>query len=105
MARRARRGAERLQRIARRADELGELLGEDHDLAVLDAWIAGHSGRRQGAQRIIGRRTAKDLRGLIARRRRKLHRRALRDGRALYGERPKRFVARVDEAWAATRRD
>ena len=34
-ATRARADAQRLRRLARRADELGELLGEDHDLAVL----------------------------------------------------------------------
>ncbi len=85
-------------RLARRADALGEVLGEDHDLAVLDDWIraqrakGGKRGRRATA---IGRRSAKHLRREIARRRRKLRRRALRDGERLYRARPKKFVRRL----------
>jgi len=78
----------------RRADELGELLGEEHDLVLLDARV-----RAQGNLR--GTRTRKILLKLISRRRKHLRRLALREGRSLYGRRPKRFLARVRAAHAA----
>jgi CHAD domain-containing protein len=74
--------------LARRADELAEALGEDHDLGVLDAWLRE---QRRGGRRGV-RRGAKAVRRAIARRRRKLQRRALRKGERLYRARPKKFV-------------
>jgi CHAD domain-containing protein len=90
--RRKRAGAEsrRLRRTAARADELSELLGEEHDLAVLGTWLADH-----GAQAGVRKGTRRRLRKLIARRRRKLRRRALRDGRRLYRRKPRAFVRRA----------
>jgi CHAD domain-containing protein len=90
----ARRKRDRmLSKVARRADALGELLGEDHDLAVLAAWVQRH-GKGAGASRRLRRR----LIGRIAKRRRKLRRRALRDGRRLYRRGTGRFVRRVAQA-------
>jgi hypothetical protein len=86
----ARQHDARLRRLARRADKLGELLGEDHDLAVLAELIRG--------QKRIGSGTRKRLAKLIARRRRELRRRALRQGERLYGRSPKRFVRGVQRA-------
>jgi CHAD domain-containing protein len=85
--------AEMLDRpgLARRADQLGETLGEDHDLAVLAQRIRADSKRANGRQR-AGRRTRRRLLELIAKRRRKLQKRALRDGRRLYRESPKKFL-------------
>jgi CHAD domain-containing protein len=85
--------AEMLDRpgLARRADSLGETLGEDHDLAVLAEQIRADAKRAKGSQR-VGRGTRKLLLELIAKRRRKLQRRALRDGRRLYRQRPRKFV-------------
>jgi CHAD domain-containing protein len=85
--------AEMLDRpsLARRADSLGETLGEDHDLAVLAQRIRTDARQAKGSQR-VGRRTRKLLLGLIAKRRRKLQRRALRAGRRLYADSPKKFL-------------
>ncbi|HYB22771.1 MAG TPA: CHAD domain-containing protein [Solirubrobacteraceae bacterium] len=80
----------RLRKIAARADELGELLGEEHDLAVL----AEHLRTREGLWR-AKRGTRRALLQAIAQRRRKLRRRALRKGRRLYGETPARFMRGV----------
>jgi CHAD domain-containing protein len=74
-------------KLARRADELAEVLGEEHDLAVLAERIGAGTGRQK-----LGRRSRKALQKPIARRRRKLRARALREGARLYRRRPKRFV-------------
>jgi CHAD domain-containing protein len=83
-----------VKKLARRTDELGELLGEEHDLAVLAQRVRreGKTGRASGAP---GRRARKLLLKSIAARRRKLRKRALRDGARLYGRKPARFVRRV----------
>jgi CHAD domain-containing protein len=87
------------KRVGKRADELGELLGEEHDLAVLGARIRAEAkaGRASGAP---GRRTRKLLLKLIAKRRRKLRRRALREGERLYGSTPRSFLRRMRKAAA-----
>ncbi len=85
-----------LRRVARRADGLGELLGEEHDLAMLaervraaDEPFAHAAGAR------------KTLLKVIARRRRRLRKRALRTGGRLYARRPRKFVRRARRAYAA----
>jgi hypothetical protein len=92
-ARRARE-ATRIHRLARRADALGEMLGEDHDLAVLAERV------RTDRTLVLGRAARKTLLRLIARRRRQLRRRALRHGERIYRRRPKAFVARVRDSYA-----
>ncbi len=85
------------RKLAKRADELGELLGEEHDLAVLAQRVRreAKAGRASGAP---GRRARKLLLKLIAGRRRKLRKRALRDGNRLYARKPARFVRRMRRA-------
>jgi CHAD domain-containing protein len=90
---RARAEAKWLHRLATRADELGELLGEEHDLAVFGQWLRSE-GKRAGVRRATKRRLEK----LITARRAELRRRALRDGKRLYRRSPKEFVARVGRA-------
>jgi CHAD domain-containing protein len=90
-----------LRSIARRADRLGELLGEEHDLVVLASLLpppgrAPFKGKR-------GKRARKALLKRIARRRRQLHRRALREGERLYRHKPKRFARRSRRAHAQGR--
>ncbi len=85
--------AARLRRLARRADRLGEWLGEDHDLAVLAERISADAER--GAPGAIGRRTRKRILKLIVKRRRRLRRRALREGERLYGQSPKKLMRLV----------
>jgi hypothetical protein len=82
------------RRLAKQADELGELLGAEHDLAVL----AERVQREAGTEGALGKRTRKLLLKLIAKRRRKLRKRALRDGAQLYGRKRRRFVRRVRKA-------
>ncbi|HXW58196.1 MAG TPA: CHAD domain-containing protein [Solirubrobacteraceae bacterium] len=85
-----------LRGVARRADELGELLGEEHDLAVLAERV--RAADEPFAHAAGARRT---LLKLIARRRRRLRKRALRAGERLYRRRPKAFVRRTRRAYAA----
>jgi CHAD domain-containing protein len=79
----------RIAKLARRADELGELLGEEHDLMVLDERARAHKPLKRH------RRTRRRLLRTIARRRARLRKRALRAGRHLYERKPRRFVRRV----------
>ncbi|MFI5005636.1 MAG: CHAD domain-containing protein [Solirubrobacterales bacterium] len=82
-----------VRRVAQRADRLGEMLGEEHDLALLAR------GVRRRSERFAGERgTRKRLLKLIARRRKKLHRGALREGERLYRRKPRRFVRRMKRA-------
>jgi CHAD domain-containing protein len=94
----ARKAAKSMRKIARRADRLGEMLGEDHDLAVLAERItqSGGSpgdGRAKGAKPIKGA-SRKTLLKLIAKRRHKLRRQALREGERLYGVSPGKSMRR-----------
>jgi CHAD domain-containing protein len=96
----------RLGRLERRADELGEMLGEEHDLAVLSDLIRAGAGTRTAAvagSEQLPRRTRKLLLRLIERRRSRLQDRALRAGARLY-RRPRRsFVRRVRAAYVPAR--
>jgi CHAD domain-containing protein len=95
----ARAAAAFVHELAQRADELGELLGEEHDLAVLAARVRAEAktGRASGAP---GRGTRKALLKAIAQRRKRLRKKALRDGKRVYRRKPKRFVRRVRAAAA-----
>jgi CHAD domain-containing protein len=79
-----------LREMARRAKRLGDTLGEDHDLALLESFIGDH-GRHLGA----GAGSRKALRKVIARRRRRLRRRALAQGADLYAKPPKKLASRL----------
>jgi CHAD domain-containing protein len=94
-SRKRRRADERLRKLAKRADALGELLGEDHDLAVLAQRLrAGRRAARQDTWH-TGRKTRKALLKAIAKRRKTLRKRALRDGARLYRRSPKRLLAQL----------
>jgi hypothetical protein len=90
---RAGRGqSKRIAKLARRADALGELLGEEHDLVLL-------AERARSYKPLKRRRRARtQLLRAISRRRGRLRKRALRDGKRLYERKPKRFVRRVRAA-------
>ncbi len=90
-----------LRRLARRADELAETLGEEHDLAIFAANVRGAGRRDRGQTWHTGRGTRKQLLRSVAKRRRALRKLALRRGRRLYRERPRRFVRGVRAAHAA----
>ncbi len=90
-------GAQHMRKLARRADELAETLGEEHDLALLSERVSARRGPSTNVH--LGRGARKVLLRQIARRRRELRRRALRDGARLYRRRPKRFVRRERKAY------
>jgi CHAD domain-containing protein len=83
--------------VARRADELGELLGEEHDLALLAARVRTEAERSRAEGR-TGPTGHKPLLKLIARRRRRLRRRALADGKRLFRHSPRKFARRARKA-------
>lgn len=85
--------SQQIRRVARRTDRLGEVLGEEHDLALLEGGVRERSRHFAGE-----RRTRKRLLKLIARRRRALRKRALREGERLYRRPPRRFVRRMKRA-------
>ncbi len=91
-----------LRSLAHRADELGEVLGEEHDLTVLAALLPPPG--RAPFKGKCGKRARKALLERIARRRRQLRKRALRKGEHLYGRRPKKFLRRVRSAHRRTSR-
>ncbi len=83
---RAHRDAKRLHRIERLADRLGEILGEDHDLAVLAQRIE-HDAKQPGGGP-MGSSARKALLRAIRKRRRELQKSALADGKKLYRRSP-----------------
>jgi len=95
-----RRSGGRVRTLARSADELGELLGEEHDLAIFAERIRAGSRQDRSEPWHTGSGTRDTLLELIARRRRELRRQALRRGRRLYGEPPRRFTRAVRAAHA-----
>jgi hypothetical protein len=87
------RSQRRLHRVASRADDLGEVLGSEHDLAVLEERVRNETQ--------LGRVSRRRLRRLIDKRRRALRRQALREGEQLYARKPGRFLRRVRRSYAA----
>lgn len=82
----------RLAKIAARADSLGEVLGDEHDLVVITEWVEGLP-RKGGRKQRVGGRTRRELRRHARRRRRELRFRALREGERLYGKPPGKAAA------------
>jgi CHAD domain-containing protein len=75
-----------MKKLARRAHDLADVIGDDHDLAVLSEAAAARQGTlAQGELEL--------LRGLVDRRRARLQREALKRSKRLYGRKP-RAVAR-----------
>ena len=97
------RSSEPLRKLALRADRLGEMLGEEHDLAVLAERVRRSHGKKAIEPR-LGPKTRKALLKTIAKRRRTLKRRALKQGRTLYATPTKKFVRRNSELYMRARR-
>jgi CHAD domain-containing protein len=95
----ARAEAALIHELAERADDLGEVLGEEHDLAVLAerVHVEANAGRASGAP---GRGARKAILRAIAQRRKRLRKKALREGKRIYSRKPKRFIRRVRAAAA-----
>jgi CHAD domain-containing protein len=84
--------AHALKPLATRAQKLGNLLGEDHDLVVLRGLLVDVPMQASDGhlKRVIS---------LIDARRTKLQRRAFSHGESLYAKRPGRFAKRVKRFW------
>jgi CHAD domain-containing protein len=80
--------------MADEAHELSDRLGDDHDLVVLLADLGNEGSHLTAEQRA-------HLGDLAARRRTELQEAAFAYGERLLAEKPKRFVARVEEYWDA----
>jgi CHAD domain-containing protein len=87
----------RLGPLADLAHQLGDLLGDDHDLAVLGQTLTADKERFAGV-------AIEQLRPLIERRRAELQKDAARVGRQLYADPPVLFVARLRRDWRRWRK-
>ncbi len=85
-------------RLARTLDDLQTNLGDDHDLAVLDAAL------RKAPPRLGEAKSRKRLHAAIAQRQRKLRRRALRLARQSFAARPASFTAALHHDWRRGRK-
>jgi hypothetical protein len=80
-------------RIRRDAHELSDLLGENHDLALLRTQTLRHRRELANPAALIA------LQGVIDRRRTQLEHRALRLADRLYARKPGAFVRAVERRW------
>ncbi len=92
-----------LEELAGRADDLQERLGDEHDLALLAARVSAPASPLAGGGK-RRKRTRKSVLKLIARRRARLRKRALREGKHLYRRKPKQFAERARKRLAHTKR-
>lgn len=83
----------RMSRLARRADRLGETLGDDHDLAMLELLAREHP------ELFVSPSERKLLRRLVRRRRARLQARAVRLGAQVYHHSADAFTRRVARDW------
>jgi len=86
-------GAKGARRTTQRANSLGDLLGEEHDLWMLSVYIEQHPhalGDDEDARRALSKQ--------IRQRRRRLRKRALRAGARLYKRKPGAFTRRMESA-------
>jgi len=73
--------------ISRRADEIAQLLGDDHDLAVLSQDLDSDDGKGLTVS------VSESVRALIEKQRATLEKRAIDLGATLYDQKPKRFAS------------
>jgi len=83
----------RMRKVAERAHELSQLLGDHHDLIVLRDYVEEQTSFLEGPG------GTQALLAAIDRRESKLRRKALRRGRKLYADPPKRFVREIRRGW------
>jgi CHAD domain-containing protein len=88
---------ERMEELANEADRMGELLGDDHDLAALRQMLTDAPGRfgDEGDLEV--------LLALIDRRRAELEQEAMLLGRRFFQENPRAFTRRLKGYWKAWR--
>jgi CHAD domain-containing protein len=83
----------KLKRLSRRAHRLADLLGDDHDLAVLRERI------RSNPQCFADESSQRALLAVLDRRRHDLQRRAFVLGAEIYAQKPKRLVKALRRGW------
>jgi CHAD domain-containing protein len=83
----------KLKKLGRRAHHLSDLLGEDHDLAVLRDYVEAHP------RSLASTEACTTLQALIDRRRRVLQEEALEVGAVVFGKKPKRFAKSLERGW------
>ncbi len=79
--------------VTKRAERLGEALGEEHDLWLLSVYVEEHP---QALDQ--GDRSREVLLNLIAKRRKRLRNRALAAGAQIYSDSPREFTRRTAQA-------
>jgi CHAD domain-containing protein len=87
-----------MEPLAGQADHLGDLLGDDHDLAVLRQMLTQHPERFDDEEELAL------LFALIDRRREELETEANLLGRWLFQDSPKDFAQRLKGYWIAARK-
>jgi len=75
-----------LKKLAKRAEGVADRLGDDRDLAALEAKLAAHSGRSKPERKLMAR---------IEARRAKLQKKALKLARRMYRRKPAAFLEKV----------
>ncbi len=88
----------RAGRLSRQLDRIQKLLGDDHDLALLDASL------ERAPAKVGDSKSRKRLRATLALRQRKLRRRATRLAREAFQERPAPFASRLHRDWKSWRK-
>jgi CHAD domain-containing protein len=83
----------KLKKLSRRAHHVADLLGDDHDLAVLRDYAETHP------QCFDDESSRRALLAVLDRRRDALQREALKRARKLYEPSPKRFVGTIERGW------
>lgn len=83
----------RLKKLGKQAHHLSDLLGEEHDLAVLRGYVAAHPSSIPDAG------ARQTLHALIDRRRQALQEEALDLGARVFKQKPKRFVQSLERGW------
>ena len=83
----------KLKRVSQRAHHVANLLGDDHDLAVLRDYVERHP------QAFVDESSKRAVLAVLDRRREALQRDALKLGGRLYEPSPKRFVGRIERGW------
>ena len=83
----------RLDRFAKRAHKLSDVLGDGHDLELLRAYVEAHP------QAVAHAPSRRELLAVVERRSDELRDKALERGRKLYKRKPERFAAKLERAW------
>lgn len=85
-------GFDRAPATTRRVERIGDIIGEEHDLWLLETYVEQHPDAAGP-----GSCARETLLKLAFRRRKRLHERALRKGRRLYKPRPAEFAKRTQK--------